>query len=263
MQFRSGGVKSRCSKGFSLFGVLKHRGFTLAEVLITLAIVGVVAAMTLPILVGKYQKMVAVNKLKRTYNVLANSINSMLVEETGGSMSNATFVMQKYNHKNCFDPVTFESVFSPYIKHLSVEPCAGTKMCLPENTDIKYYQKSVWGIKEIDNWNEYKPWFKWRLPDGSVVNLVHIDKNWTWIKDDGTAQSRVVFIVDIDGEQKGYNMLGKDTFFFELLPNGTLTSYNSANKNTCTTKDFNKSLNMQCTEKIVKDGWQMKSDYPW
>lgn len=32
------------------------RGFTLAEVLITLGIIGVVASMTMPVLVGNYKK---------------------------------------------------------------------------------------------------------------------------------------------------------------------------------------------------------------
>ena len=36
-------------------------GFTLAEVLITLGIIGVVAALTLPSLVTNYQKQVTVN----------------------------------------------------------------------------------------------------------------------------------------------------------------------------------------------------------
>lgn len=48
--------------------------FTLAEVLITLGIIGVVAALTMPALVAKYNEMVMVNKLKRTYSELANAI---------------------------------------------------------------------------------------------------------------------------------------------------------------------------------------------
>ena len=40
--------------------------FTLSEVLITLGIIGIVAAMTLPALIGNYQKHVTVNKLKKS-----------------------------------------------------------------------------------------------------------------------------------------------------------------------------------------------------
>lgn len=40
------------------------KGFTLAEVLITLGIIGVVAALTMPALVANYKKQEAVSKLK-------------------------------------------------------------------------------------------------------------------------------------------------------------------------------------------------------
>ena len=39
-------------------------GFTLAEVLITLGVIGVVAAMTMPVLVQNYQKKLVVTRLK-------------------------------------------------------------------------------------------------------------------------------------------------------------------------------------------------------
>ena len=35
---------------------MKKRAFTLAEVLITLGIIGIVAALTMPTLIGNYQK---------------------------------------------------------------------------------------------------------------------------------------------------------------------------------------------------------------
>ena len=49
---------------------MKHKAFTLAEVLITLGIIGVVASMTLPTLVGKYKKVQTISQLKKTYTVL-------------------------------------------------------------------------------------------------------------------------------------------------------------------------------------------------
>ena len=51
----------------------KKAAFTLAEVLITLGIIGIVAAMTLPMLIAKYQKLVATTQLKRIYSILANA----------------------------------------------------------------------------------------------------------------------------------------------------------------------------------------------
>ena len=49
---------------------MKNKAFTLAEVLITLAIIGVVAAMTLPTLITKYRKQQTVAHLKKVYTSL-------------------------------------------------------------------------------------------------------------------------------------------------------------------------------------------------
>ena len=43
------------------------KGFTLAEVLITLGIIGIVAAMTIPNLIAKNQKRLVETRLKSTY----------------------------------------------------------------------------------------------------------------------------------------------------------------------------------------------------
>ena len=48
--------------------------FTLAEVLITLGIIGIVAAMTLPTLIQDYQKKQAVSQLKKTYSIMNQAI---------------------------------------------------------------------------------------------------------------------------------------------------------------------------------------------
>lgn len=47
---------------------LRKFGFTLAETLITLGIIGVVAALTIPTVIEKYQEQVVVNKLKKFYS---------------------------------------------------------------------------------------------------------------------------------------------------------------------------------------------------
>ena len=53
--------------------MIKTKAFTLAEVLITLGIIGVVAALTLPNLVANYKKQVLVTQLKAEVNIIENS----------------------------------------------------------------------------------------------------------------------------------------------------------------------------------------------
>lgn len=59
---------------------MKKYGFTLAEVLITLGIIGVVAAMTLPTLIQKQQEKVRVNQLKKAYTVFSQVFLRVVAE---------------------------------------------------------------------------------------------------------------------------------------------------------------------------------------
>lgn len=61
---------------------VNHTGFTLAEVLITLGIIGVVAAMTIPTLINNYKEKVIVNKLPEIYSILDQAYK-MSVEDNG------------------------------------------------------------------------------------------------------------------------------------------------------------------------------------
>lgn len=55
-------------------GCLMKNGFTLAEVLITLGIIGVVAAMTMPTLIQKNQDKELISRIKKTYSDVSNAI---------------------------------------------------------------------------------------------------------------------------------------------------------------------------------------------
>ncbi len=59
---------------------LKRAAFTLAEVLITLAVIGIVAALTIPSLVQSYKERQYVSQLKKTYSVLQNAFQMAIAE---------------------------------------------------------------------------------------------------------------------------------------------------------------------------------------
>ncbi len=54
--------------------------FTLAEVLITLGIIGVVVAMTLPSVVGRYKEKETASKLKKVYSTISQAMNLAINE---------------------------------------------------------------------------------------------------------------------------------------------------------------------------------------
>lgn len=57
-----------------------RKGFTLAEVLITLGIIGIVAALTIPTLIGNYQKKEVAVRLQKMYNTIQNAISQAELE---------------------------------------------------------------------------------------------------------------------------------------------------------------------------------------
>lgn len=56
------------------------KGFTLAEVLITLGIIGIVATLTIPALISNYRKNVVVERLKKFYTVMNQAVIEATVE---------------------------------------------------------------------------------------------------------------------------------------------------------------------------------------
>ena len=69
----------------------KKAAFTLAEVLITLGIIGVVAALTLPTLIQNHQKQVYVTQLKKAYSIYSNMFNKMAADQGVTEWSQISF----------------------------------------------------------------------------------------------------------------------------------------------------------------------------
>ena len=59
---------------------MKNFAFTLAEVLITIGIIGIVAAMTLPGVITSYQKQETVSRLKKVYATVGSAFAKAAVE---------------------------------------------------------------------------------------------------------------------------------------------------------------------------------------
>lgn len=59
----------------------KAKAFTLAETLITIGLIGVVAAMTLPTVISTFQDKIAVARLKKAYSVLENNYQNYITLE--------------------------------------------------------------------------------------------------------------------------------------------------------------------------------------
>ncbi|MEE3349891.1 MAG: type II secretion system protein [Candidatus Gastranaerophilaceae bacterium] len=240
-----GGVKSSHSKGF--------RAFTLAEVLITLGIIGVVAAMTLPTLIQNHQKAQTVSQLKKSYAVIQQAVELIRADYDGSDMLGMPFVHTQFQHPQYFDVNMFAEEFS---KHLNYSERGSNdtystdlRMCLPADS-TKYYKfasgqrQTAMGI--VNKW--------WILNDGSCIGIRSIG-SWTW--DDNT---HIIIYVDINGSDKNPNQFGKDLFSFELKQSGKVIP-NPDNQAMHGCRAGYQGIS--CAEKIINDGWQIKHDYPW
>ena len=59
---------------------LKRKAFTLAEVLITLVIIGVIAAITIPSLINKTNEQETVVAVKKAYSILSQAYQRIVAE---------------------------------------------------------------------------------------------------------------------------------------------------------------------------------------
>lgn len=105
-------------------------GFTLAEVLITLGVIGVVAAMTIPTLISEYKKRTVIEQLKGFYSTFSQAIK--LSEIENGAISSWTFA----GYYSSADNMTF---FNTYLKdYFSYSNVENYNSSLPANGILVY-----------------------------------------------------------------------------------------------------------------------------
>ncbi len=76
-------LKNKLSSLFTFHPSLKPKAaFALAEVLITLGIIGVVAALTMPVLIANHRKTEAVTRLKKVYTTINQAVYMSIANDT-------------------------------------------------------------------------------------------------------------------------------------------------------------------------------------
>ena len=96
-----------------------NRGFTLAEVLITLAIIGIVAALTIPSVISNYQQQEFKTGLKKAVSVLNEAIQTNIAQDGETPYENADLfaylqrhmsVLKTMNYSACYDAQTGKAI---------------------------------------------------------------------------------------------------------------------------------------------------------
>ncbi|MBS6602314.1 MAG: type II secretion system protein [Brachyspira sp.] len=182
-------------------------GFTLAEVLITLAIIGIVAAMTLPALIQKQNEKAAVTALKKFYSSVSQAY-IFAKNEYGTPDGWYGGYMAKGSPQGSNIMV---DIMTKYMKTSKI--CHNDKGCFK---DITY--KKIDG-KNSDNFNSMTDISKLITSDGMSVFMYTYGSSPDVTGGGFQNESYGAISVDINGF-KGPNVFGQDMFSFILTKEG-------------------------------------------
>ncbi|MBR1754184.1 type II secretion system protein, partial [bacterium] len=171
------------------------RGFTLAEVLITLGIIGVVAALTIPTLMQKTHDREVVAAVKKNASVFSQAFESAVAEH--GTTDKWDLLP--------YDADSSDKIVEKIKPYLKITSDCGHSICSNYNVEK---MKWVNGTEEsVSNYTSLSN--NLILSDGTVI----------FVRTVSNGKPNIVF--DING-QKGPNVIGEDIFRFDISPAGTL-----------------------------------------
>lgn len=192
--------------------------FTLAEVLITLGIIGVVATLVIPPLIKNYQKMTYVAGLKKAYSEFQQGMKLYIADQGVTDLSQTDLFAKD---DMIFDYDKFDRVIRKYFKVV--------KSC--KNTDVSCSVKGTYL-----NYSGWDPNYEFGTPtsNGVYYNFFTVDGAGFQIWPFGHNSCEPDYLVfgalkgfcgdveiDINGA-KPPNKMGRDYFEFELGPDGNL-----------------------------------------
>ena len=217
---------------------MEKKAFTLAEVLITLGIIGIIAAITLPAVLSNYRAKKAAAQLKKMYSMFAQAKllseidngpsdewdkKSMAMEDGSENIQGNRQLALNY----------FNKYFKPYMKYTSIDE----NPKFMQNSDGESYFIVVY------------------LADGSAIGF----------RNGSCAHIRFF----LNGAKSKAS--GKDMFDY-LICQSSQTSLAYSNKGfgpycpNCTNRANSLSAcsrnGMYCAALIMIDGWEFKKDYP-
>jgi len=222
----------------------KILGFTLAEVLITLLITGIVASLVIPTVINDTQKQEWVTGLQKSLSDF-NQAYKMWQIDIGTT-----------DFKNNL-PATADDFLNKFVKYLDVikicHPNEKPDECFYEN--IKYINGSPITIPGLDVNTRPRAVLK---NGNSILTYGFVpDCTWSINKTKGVPDGCNSIFVDVNG-LKGPNLLGRDIFVLVFTrKNGILPSgiQGSDNYNACSGNG--EYYDMGCAGKIAREGWKM------
>lgn len=228
----------------AMSGGNRKTAYTLAEVLITLGIIGVVAAMTLPAIIQDKQNKELHTALLKNYSVIQQVIDRMTLDRGERPKSSN------------FEYLEFAPVFLEYFNK-TVKCSEGKDGCASKVEDENDSSNTTM-IKEYLTFNKSRNVSTTYFDDGKfrTLNEYYMFENQN--------PNLLIITVDVNGIKKKPNIWGHDLFSFQLLTTGKLIpagtpNTNFASKDTyCSNKSSDKLNGIGCTYYALtdKDYWK-------
>ena len=245
-----------CGRGLGRGGKKKF-AFTLAEVLITLGIIGIVAAMTIPTLIAKVQKQQIESQIRENYSSIVQAMK-MAENDDVGAINNLGVNLSS-------NKTWFETFLAPYMKFEQV--CYSTGGCWHKYGVVKTLKGSVptyeTKVGESDSLIGYVGIaLAFRTAKGAYFN---IDASGITATHDlfgvDATNNTIQFYVDVNGDKKP-NIIGKDIYILiydsekGLVPAGFDRTKEQVKANCETGNGY------WCLEYVKDNSWKI-SDSVW
>lgn len=227
------------------------KGFTLAEVLITLGIIGIVAAMTIPSLMTAHNKHVIETRLFKLHSTILQGIR-MAQANSDGNFNLNNFEQDSVD-VNGFSWEKSKAVFEEYFA-----PVFKVSHTYPKNT--RFWVYSADGSRQVGSIDGNS--FVFSLTDGTIIGFVKAGNN------------EVFYIDVILNPNKKHPRSGKDTFFMKYASDGygnfayqPIGTYDKEKfKEYCASNQARPAYAIYpsafCTALIFKNNFKIPSDYP-
>ncbi len=263
---------------------MKNKGFTLAEVLITLGIIGVVAAITMPMLIANYQKKTWVEGLKVGVSIFEQGFKQAMADDGVDDITDTTL------WKNCGDlpdDTPYNSSdwrnkcqpeLSKYFKGIKYESVPDM-MALGDNTNIitdtETCRKLVGKTNKWYYLNDKSKCRGWKNIAVTLANGMRADIS---LGIDHGYYTGFITALDVNGG-KGPNTWGRDTFYLDILHDGRVVGVKSIAHAEAYAKYTNKDITsviekfktqreakcnnttteegMACSGRVIDEGWVM------
>ena len=227
------------SRFTSYFSLNRKAAFTLAEVLITLGIIGIVASMTLPTLVKNYQNKANIARLEKIYSILSQA--SLHAQEEHGDFNTWNILDENQNSTR-----EIFSYFEPYLK--IVRKCDNKSGCWAKTT----YSLTGGARWSGDYYNGDK-YINVTLADGTNLSFDICEPFYSVFGlPNDIMRPFIIFGVDVNGNKRP-NVIGYDIFFFALSQKGIIPFGIGNNSQNCSKNIISNTSGYGCAYKVLQE----------